>query len=268
MRTPRRYRLALMAYPDAYREARGPELLATLAEGDEERGGPSMRESVALVGRGIAMRTRLLSLPDWLLVAAAALPLIAQLGGLTWVQRIFDDSTILMTGPGWWPFATGVAGFVALAVLLFEAHENARRRRVTALMVIPLAFVLFAAPGNLLNVGLPSPGLVFEYMRLSVEGSVVNWTHTLPAIAAAVVATWLVLTALATLAPEARRRVLSLALAGLAAVAVASSLSRPELPADYAQSAFADLGGAALLVALSVPLAIAALWPARPKPQL
>jgi hypothetical protein len=37
VRVPRRYRLALMAYPAGYRENRGPELVATLADGDERR---------------------------------------------------------------------------------------------------------------------------------------------------------------------------------------------------------------------------------------
>ncbi len=49
VRTPRRYRLALLAYPASYRADRGPELVATLAEGDEERGRPSVHESAALV---------------------------------------------------------------------------------------------------------------------------------------------------------------------------------------------------------------------------
>jgi hypothetical protein len=62
--------------------------------------------------------------------------------------------------------------------------------------------------------------------------------------------------------------VLSLVMAGLGAAAVAKSYVRPDLPADYAQGAVADLGGAALLAALSVPLALAALWPGRPQPRL
>jgi hypothetical protein len=44
MKLRRRYRVALIAYPAAYRERRGPEFAATLADGDEDRGRPSMRE--------------------------------------------------------------------------------------------------------------------------------------------------------------------------------------------------------------------------------
>jgi hypothetical protein len=268
VRTPRRYRVALLAYPAAYRAARGPELVATLAEGDEERGGPSLRESAALVGRGITMRARMVDRPDWLLIAAAFLPLVAVVGGFTWAERVFTDSAILTTGPGWWGFAMGVAAFVALAVLLFAAHETARRRRITALLAGPLAFLVFSAPGNLFNGGVPSPGSVLDYAVWSVEAAFVNRTHTLPAIVAAMLGTWLALKVLARLTPQARRRVLSLVLAALGAVAVAQSLIRPDLPAEYAQSALADLGGAAMLAAVAVPLALAALLPSRPKPRL
>jgi hypothetical protein len=268
MRTPRRYRLALLAYPAAYRAARGPELVATLAEGDEDRGGPSLRESAALVGRGMAMRARMLDRPDWLLIAAATLPLVAVMGGYTWAERVFTDSAILTTGPGWWGVAMGVAAFVALAVLLFAAHETARRRRTTALLVAPVVFLLFSAPGNLFNGGVPSPAIVLDYAVWSVEAAFVNWTHTLPAIAAALVATWVALTALSRLTPQTRRRVLGMVLAALGAIAVAKSLIRPDLPAEYAQSAFADLGAAALLAAVAVPLALAALLPSRPKLRL
>ena len=69
MSTPRLYRFALRAYPAAYRAERAPELMATLAEGDAERGGPSLREAASLVRRGIALRVRPLGVPDWLLVA-------------------------------------------------------------------------------------------------------------------------------------------------------------------------------------------------------
>jgi hypothetical protein len=96
----------------------------------------------------------------------------------------------------------------------------------------------------------------------------VNRGQKLPALLAAVGASWVALEALIRLSAPGRRRALGVVLAALAAIAVPRSLSRPDLPAEYAQSAFADQGAAALLAALSVPLALAALWQARPKPRL
>lgn len=52
----RRYRLALLAYPPAFRATHGPEMLATLSEGDARRGAPSSREACSLVIHGIAQR--------------------------------------------------------------------------------------------------------------------------------------------------------------------------------------------------------------------
>jgi hypothetical protein len=123
MSAPRRYRLALLAYPGAYRAARAPELLATLAEGDDERGHASMREAAALVRCGFATRALTHGPADWPLAAAAALALTALLGGFTWAQRRFvprDDVTVFMSdGPGTWlALALGLGAYVALAALL------------------------------------------------------------------------------------------------------------------------------------------------------
>jgi hypothetical protein len=268
MRTPRRYRLALLAYPRVYRAERAPELLATLAEGDTERGRPSMHEAAALVRRGVAMRGRMLAGPDWLLVAAAVLPLIAMVGGFTWAEDHFVDTAILTTGPDWWSFAMGVAAYAVLAVLLFDALRSPRRRRIAALLAAPVAFLLFTAPGNLFNAGIPTVTAVLDYAVWSVEATFHNRGSLLPAFIAAVVATLLALEVLARLASQIRRRLLSLVVAGLAAATVAKSWMRPDVPAEYANSAFADLGTAALLAALAVPLALAALWPARRQPRL
>ena len=95
------------------------------------------------------------------------------------------------------------------------------------------------------------------------EASFHNWTHTLPAAIAAVVGTWVALTALARLGHETRRRALGMILASLGALVVAQTVQRPDLPAEYGQSAFADLGAAAFIAALAIPLALGALWPAR-----
>ena len=268
MNTPRLYRLALMAYPADYRATRAPEFVATLADGDDERGHPSLREAAALAGRGISMRARRLERPDWLLTAAAMLPLVAVIGGFTWAERVFVGSAILTTWPGWWGFAMGVAAYVVLAAVLFDALASRRRRRIAAVLAAPVAFLFFTAPGNLFNAGIPGLGTVFDYAVWSVEATFVNRSETLPALLAAMGASWVALEALSRLSASGRRRALGVVLAALAAIAVAKSFSRPDLPAEYAQSAFADLGAAALLAALSVPLALAALWPTRPKPRL
>lgn len=281
MRIPRRYRLALLAYPAAYRADRGPELAATLAEGDEERGGPSLRESAALVMGGVAMRARNLERPDWLLAAAAALVLVALLGAFTWAERPFlfrgDVGGYMTDGPGvWWSLALGVAAYVAIAALFFGAAETSRRRRTAALLAAPLALLIFATPGRLFWAGFPSPEAVIDHAVWIAQAVYLNETITLPTALAAVAASWIALRVIGSLATETRRGVLSICLALLAAVAIAQSWLRPELGTDiprsftegYAQSAFADLGSAALLASVAMVLALAALWPARPKPRL
>lgn len=268
MSAPRRYRLALLAYPRAYRVKRAPELLATLAEGDEERGRASLREAAALVRRGVAMRARRHGAADWLLAAAAVLPLIAVAGGFTWAEHRFVDSAILTLSPGWWGFAIGVAAYAVLAVLLFDALASPRRRRIAALLAVPVAFLVFTAPGNLFHEGIPPVTVVLDYAVSSVEAAFHNRGAFMPWCIAAVIATWLALEVLARLAPQIRRRALSLVLAGLAAATVTKSWMRPDVPAEYASSAVADLRTAALLTALAVPLALAALWPARRQQQL
>ncbi len=52
----RTYRLALRAYPAAYRAERGPEILATLAEMQGDRRSPEARQVVALIAGGVRAR--------------------------------------------------------------------------------------------------------------------------------------------------------------------------------------------------------------------
>ena len=52
----RTYRLALRAYPAAYRAERGPEILATLAEMQGDRRRPEARQVVALIAGGVRAR--------------------------------------------------------------------------------------------------------------------------------------------------------------------------------------------------------------------
>jgi hypothetical protein len=281
MKTPRRYRLALLAYPGPYRDERAPELLATLAEGDEERGRPSLREAAALVGRGIAMRAHRFERPDWLLAAAAALVLLTLLGGFTWAERRFlfrgDVAAWSTDGPGvWWTLALGVAAFVAVTAVFFGAAESARRRRIAALLAGPLALLVFAAPGRVFQAGFPSPDTMLDHVIWTAQVIYLNETITVPTALAAVASTWVGLRVLGFLAPVARRLVLGVCLALAATVAIAQSWLRPELETDtprsftdgYAQSAFADLGSATLLASIALLLAVGALWPARREPRL
>ena len=204
MSTPRLYRFALRAYPAAYRAERAPELMATLAEGDAERGGPSLREAASLVRRGIAFRVRPLGVPDWLLVARrgagdgcsrrrvhlgrARLPFPR--GG----RRVLTD------GPGpWSALALGIGAYVALAALLFGVLESPRRIRVTAALAAPVALAIFIAPGAIFGQVVPSPAELLDWFGWMAEAGFRNWTHTLPATIAAVVGTWVALNVLARL---------------------------------------------------------------------
>jgi hypothetical protein len=272
MRVPLSYRLALRAYPRAYRVQRAPELMATLAEGDEERGRASLREAAALVRRGLAKRVGMHDPADWLLAAAAALVLAALVGGFTWAERRFlfrgDVAAFATDGPGvWWALTLGLGAYVALVGLFFDVLERPRRQRGAVLLAAPLALVCFPIHARVFYEGLPNPVAVLDDVVWTAEAVFHNRSVTVPMTLVAIAATWVALTALRRMAPEMRRRVLSAVLAVAAAIAVAQSLLRPEVP-SYAQSAFADLGTAAFLTALAIPLALAALVPRRVKPQL
>jgi hypothetical protein len=261
MSTPRLYRFALRGYPAAYRAERAPELMATLAEGDEERGGPSLREAGSLVRRGIALRLRPLGVPDWLLVAAAVLMMLALVGGFTWAERVFvlrgEAAGFMMEGPGlWWALALGVCAY-ALAAMLFSVLASPRRIRVAAALAAPVALAIFTAPGAIFRAGVPGPAELLDWFVWMGEASFHNWTHTLPTTIAAVAGSRAALTVLARLGHETRRRALGTLLASLGALVVAQIWQRPDLPAEYGQSAFADLGAAAFIAALAIPLAFA-----------
>ena len=172
-------------------------------------------------------------------------------------------------GPGvWWALALGVAAYVAVAALFFGAAETPRRRRIAALLAAPLALVIFAAPGRLFWPGFPGPEAVVDHVSWMAQAIWLNETITLPTALAAVAATWVGLRVLASLRADTRRRALGIGLALPAAVAIAQSWLRPDLASGYAQSAFADLGFAALLAAGAMVLALAALLPARPEQRL
>jgi cytochrome bd-type quinol oxidase subunit 2 len=88
---------------------------------------------------------------------------------------------------------------------------------------------------------------------------------TVPAAMGAAVGTWVALRAMRRLGGPARRRTMAAVLAVLGCVAVARAWHRPDLPAEYGQSAFADLGTATFLAALAVLMALASLVRLRPR---
>jgi hypothetical protein len=264
MTLPRRYRLALRAYPAGYRAQRGAELSATLADGDDERGGPSTREALALAYQGLAARTRLVTSPDGLLVLAATALMAALVGGWSWAERVFlfrgEPAAFLTEAPSLWSqVALGAIALTAVAAGPLGAMDDRRRRTIAVVLAAPLAIAIFTGPGRIVTSGVPDVTTLAEFARWIAEASFHNWGLTLPAIAAAMLSTWAALRALERLDQRARLRALAIGLAILGAVNIAQAWDRPDLRAQYAQSAFADLGPASYVTAVGLALAVAAL---------
>ena len=270
MRIAWRYRAALHAYPSGYRRSRGPELVATLADGDDDRGRPSTREAAALTYRGLTMRAHVVASPGGLLIASAALLLLAVLGWFQWAERVFlfhgKAAAVGSDGPGWWlTLAIGLAAYLVLAAGPFRAAEDPRRRRAAVLLALPFAIAVFTTPGRIFYAGLPGWGTLVEFVEWAPDAVFLNWALTLPGCLGAVLVTWIALRALGGLAPLARQRALGAALVLPAAIAVAQAWHRPDLPAAYGRSAIADLGTATFIAAAGAALALVAIWRGRPR---
>jgi hypothetical protein len=266
MRAPRRYRAALLAYPGRYRRARGRELLATLADGDDDRGGPSMREAAALAYRGVLKRAQIAGSGDGLLVIAAGIVVLALTGGVTWVERTFafngDPRAVILSGGGpgkWWGVALGVCAFLVIATISFGAADTSRRRKRATLLAAPLALALFTTPGRILSVGVTDPAVLPEFAWVTLSAAYANWTVTVPMCAACMAAAWIGLEYLSRLAPRTRPHALGAALVLLTGAVVAVTLRRPDLPAEYSRSAFADLQPGAFVAGLGLLMGVAAL---------
>jgi hypothetical protein len=257
MRAPRRYRLAVFAYPSAYREARGRELLATLADGDDDRGGPSTREAAALAYRGLQQRAGIAVSCEGLLAIAAVIVLLTAIFGLTWVERTFlldgQVAASYWSGPDrWWAVALVTCAFTALAAGPLRAAEDRRRRRRAALLTFPLALLVLNGPLGVFVHIVPSPGDLAEYLVANVDGIWSNRSSTVPNAAVVAAGTWLLLTVVAELRPAARVPVLAAMLAVVSVAAVVATWDRPQL-------AFADLGTGVFATALAALLALAAV---------
>jgi hypothetical protein len=271
MTAPWRYRLALAAYPARYRAERGRELLSTLADGDDDRGRPSTREAVALAYRGLLERSRMAATPDGLLVIAAALVLFTAFAGLTWAERLYlfrGEVGIRSTEVvDMWAGTALVASAVAVvAAVAFGSADNARRRRFAALVAFVAVPILWVSPGEVFKYSIPDAGQLWDYFVGIFPAIFRNHEVVLPPAAAAAAGTWVALWALGRLSPETRRRVLAAALCAAGTVAVALTVTRPDLPTPgprdavegYARDAFSDLGAAAFVTVASVLLALVA----------
>ena len=267
MRLPRRYRVALLAYPAGYRVTRGPELAATLADGDDDRGRPSMREAGALAGRGLAMRLGAARSGEGLLVVAAVLILATLLSGFAWAERVYllgGTASVWSTGgPGfWWTMALGVCAWVVLAAGPLGAAGDPRRRRIAVALTPPLFLLVFSAPGRLVIHDELGLGSILAYLEVVPHMITGNGVLTLPALT---LATWVALRGLRPLSEAARRRALAAALVVLGSIAVVRTLIRPDFPGGYADGALADLRTATFLAAAAVLVALAALVRLRPR---
>jgi hypothetical protein len=271
MSSPLRYRIALHAYPAAYRRGRGTELLATLADGDDDRGGSSAREAAALAYRGLAMRVGVATSGGGLLVAASIVLLIALTGGFTWAERAFllhgEIAAYGTDGPGLWLCtAIAVVAIAALTIGPSGAWDSPRRRRLAILIACPLMLGVFTVPGRIFYAGMPDWVTISEFLGHFPAAIYSNWRLTLPTSIAAVLGLAVLLRILDRLRPRARPRALAGALALLSIAAVAQTWHRPDLPAEYGRNAFADLGAGAFVAMLGVLLALIAVWRMRPQP--
>ena len=133
------------------------------------------------------------------------------------------------------------------------------------MLSVPLALAIFTQPGRIFYAGLPDAGTIAEFVTWSPAAVYANWELTVPACIGSALGTAVALRGLRGLRPAARRQALGVALAILSAVSVAQAWQRPDLPAEYARSAFADLGPATFMAALGLILALAAMWGTRPR---
>jgi peptidoglycan/LPS O-acetylase OafA/YrhL len=105
---------------------------------------------------------------------------------------------------------------------------------------------------------IPDIGEVVEFFRWTFAGIYSNQGLTLPFAASASAGTWLALKALSRLPRDVRRRALAGGLFAAGAVAVTLTWARPDTPAPYGRSAFADLGAAVFVTAAGMLLALVA----------
>jgi hypothetical protein len=265
MSTPRRYRIALRTYPAAYRRERGPELVATLADGDDNRGGPSTGEAFALALHGLALRAAAVGSPQGLLAVAAALVTLPLIGAFGWAEHTFVSESGTWAGfavdaPGlWWQTALATVAFVALAIGPGKVLERPRRRLACTLLAAPVALLVFATPARIFDAGLPDAAAIAQSLGWLATAPVDYPQLTLPPILLAVLGTWFSLRLLGRMTPPRRQRVLACAFIALAGAVVVDAWQRPDIPVPYERSAFDDLEAGTFLVIAGLVLALASL---------
>jgi cytochrome bd-type quinol oxidase subunit 2 len=153
---------------------------------------------------------------------------------------------------------------VVLAAGPMGALDDQRRRRIAVLLAAPLALAIFTPPGAIVTRGTLGPAELAEYFGWMPPALFHNGTMTVPAAVGAALGTWIALRAMRRLREPARRRTMAAVLVLLGGAAVTQAWHRPDLPAEYAQSAFADLGTATFLAALAVLVALASFVRLRP----
>jgi hypothetical protein len=105
---------------------------------------------------------------------------------------------------------------------------------------------------------IPDAGELVEFLRWNFASIYSNWQVSLPFAGTTSAGTWLALRVLSSVRPAARRPASAAGLLAAGAVALTAVWTRPNLPADYGRSAFADLGAGAFVTALSMLVALAA----------
>ena len=279
---PARYRVALLAYPACYRATRGTELAATLADGDDERGRPSVHEAASLAYRGLVLRARTLGTPGGLLTAAAATTLVAMFGGFAWVERHYmfrgEVGVVSMEGPErWWSFALTlcavlIAGGRALRVFDSGRWTAVLRRAVAVAALPPL--IGYVGAGEFLHWLFRDPASIPDFLewRGRILVGVDSTWRAFGELTAAGTAGILIARRLLVRRPhETRHAMLGVLMAALGAVVIVEAWTRPEIVPirrsftdGYAQSAFADLETGAFVAMAGLLLALvagaAALW--------
>jgi hypothetical protein len=263
MSAPRRYRLALRAYPARYRTGRADELLSTLADGDDERGGASTREALALAYRGLLERGRIAISGDGLLAMAAGLIVVAMLFRLSWGDSVirFDRGSITgwNMGPGMW----GEAALLASACTILAAGpgravDDGRRRKLAAWAVFFVALIAWGGPAGIFKYVLPGPGELAVYVWTNLTGIASEWQTSIPFAGATAAVTWLALTGISHLTAPARRIALAAGMASTGVLAIVLTLAQSGPPPIDGHEAITSLGTAPFVTGASILLALAA----------
>jgi hypothetical protein len=246
---PRRYRVALLAFPRAARSRHAADLLGVLYDADGEHGSPSWREAAHLVIAGLGLRIergviwlmplRLLLIAGVVAAAGAFAP------GAAWGQR--------MPGPGRYYVIAGPTpalrwALLAAAVLAVTLRAQDRGfKRLAALSVAASALGFALAFLSTVH----GPG--FPAARLGIAPAI----SALPSAAAFGAAILLALLALSRLSPRHRARSAAVCM-GLAYLAALGTTLQGDPQGNLGVLSPRQLGPAGLMIATTLALGIGA----------